>query len=177
MEVIKRPAFRLNTTVSPKGLARPMLPPPKRVIEQGKRVKPRGFRTEPPRGRIAVGAAEAEARRIKSEGIKVALGESTLSKLLDIKVPLKRADGSIILDSAGKPVTKTIRVNLGNLSKTFTEKIDLVQRAIASGEAATRNGLIQLTAMLLSVKVDELKVPEQEQFATSVASLGYDPVE
>lgn len=177
VEIIRRPAFRLDTVVAPPGLSDPMLPPPKRVIEQGKRVRPRGFRPTPPRGRISVGAAEAEARRIQSEGIKVSLGESTLSKLLDIKVPITDSRGVILVDSAGKPITRTVRVNLGDLNKSFTQKLDIIQRRIEEGDTRTQAGLVRLTTLLMSLDVISLKGADRKDFATSVVAMNYNPAE
>lgn len=150
------------------------MPTSTRVLEQGKRVKPRGFRPEPPRGRVATGAAEAEAERIRKEGIRVSLGESTLSQLLDIKVPLKDVEGNIVLDSAGKPVMTTVRVNIGDLNKSFSEKIDLMQASISSGDTATREGLARISALIMSIPdLKSLKGKQREDLAKIVLSAGY----
>ena len=176
--LFQRPNFRLGTTISPMGLRNPELPLPTRVLEQGKRVRPRGFRVAPPRGRVATGAAEAEALRIKREGIKVALGESSLAKLLDIKVPLKDENGDLILDSAGKPIMTTVRVNLGDLSKSLSEKIDIIQGAIESGQTQTRQGLIKVTALLESMgELMQLKGKDKEKIVQLILSAGYDIAE
>ena len=173
VEVLKRPAFLLGTTTSPRGPAVGILPPPRRVIEQGKRLGPFGFKRAPPRGRTAVGVAESEARRIRREGIKVALGESTLAKLLDVQVPIKDAAGRNLLDSAGKPIMKTVRVNIGNLSKSFIEKLDIIQTAISEGATVNRDGLAKVTTLILSMDIASLKGRQREQLATTLLALNY----
>lgn len=143
-----RPAFRVGDDP-----IQPFSTAPIRVentrIPTPSAIRP-AFKPAAPRGRTFLGKDVFRAQEIREKGIKVSLGDTTLAKLLDVKIPLLDPDGNEVKDSRGKTVMISKKINLGAIGKTLDEKLEKIREITESGQQAIQAQQEELGANLVT---------------------------
>lgn len=121
---ISRPGFRTGTRFKPGFRAKEVLKPSittENTFKSTDLFRRPTFHATSPAARKPLGVQETEALLSRQEGIKIRLGDKTLKKFFEAKVPVRNPDGSVVIGPDGKIVMEKKIINIGALGKSLKE--------------------------------------------------------
>ncbi len=149
----RTPAFILGEQFP--ALLQPVAPKPPRPPQPNipTRIMQPSFKLTAPAPSRVSSIDEIEALRVKQEGIKVRLGESTLG---EIEVPKRDARGVVVRDADGNVVMVKRKVNLATLAKVLQsslqeniQRVETLGTSLRAGAVADKDELMLALAQIM----------------------------